>query len=182
MKSDRWEFPRHRLKFFNILGEGAFGQVWRCEAVDIDGTYIPHHIILYTCSMYMHIHTVGIIYIYLCHFRTDGYFMFRFAVLCTFIIPREPTNTQHIKKERRKLRRKNYVHMKYWSVGYDCTYETFYINCVYAHKFNNLNYLLEMEEFWYTFVHFIAFKINEVKICWRASFIRRVGLECRLGV
>lgn len=34
---DRWEFPRHRLKFFNILGEGAFGQVWRCEATDIDG-------------------------------------------------------------------------------------------------------------------------------------------------
>lgn len=34
---DRWEFPRHRLKFFNILGEGAFGQVWRCEAADIDG-------------------------------------------------------------------------------------------------------------------------------------------------
>uniref|UniRef100_A0A034WTS2 receptor protein-tyrosine kinase n=1 Tax=Bactrocera dorsalis TaxID=27457 RepID=A0A034WTS2_BACDO len=32
-----WEFPRHRLKFFNILGEGAFGQVWRCEANDIDG-------------------------------------------------------------------------------------------------------------------------------------------------
>lgn len=34
---DRWEFPRHRLKVFNILGEGAFGQVWRCEASDIDG-------------------------------------------------------------------------------------------------------------------------------------------------
>lgn len=53
---DRWEFPRHRLKVFNILGEGkysssrsflkfsffecnlgAFGQVWRCEANDIDG-------------------------------------------------------------------------------------------------------------------------------------------------
>ncbi|KAJ3640586.1 hypothetical protein Zmor_027142 [Zophobas morio] len=34
---DRWEFPRHRLKFFNILGEGAFGQVWKCEAIDIDG-------------------------------------------------------------------------------------------------------------------------------------------------
>ncbi|XP_075147381.1 tyrosine kinase receptor Cad96Ca isoform X2 [Haematobia irritans] len=33
---DHWEFPRHRLKFFNILGEGAFGQVWRCEATDID--------------------------------------------------------------------------------------------------------------------------------------------------
>ncbi|XP_054738114.1 tyrosine kinase receptor Cad96Ca isoform X1 [Anastrepha obliqua] len=33
----RWEFPRHRLKFFNILGEGAFGQVWRCEAIDVDG-------------------------------------------------------------------------------------------------------------------------------------------------
>ncbi|XP_017781118.1 PREDICTED: tyrosine kinase receptor Cad96Ca [Nicrophorus vespilloides] len=35
-ESDRWEFPRHRLKFFNILGEGAFGQVWKCEALDID--------------------------------------------------------------------------------------------------------------------------------------------------
>jgi len=34
---DRWEFPRHRLKVFNILGEGCFGQVWRCEALDIDG-------------------------------------------------------------------------------------------------------------------------------------------------
>ncbi|XP_058982601.1 tyrosine kinase receptor Cad96Ca isoform X2 [Musca domestica] len=31
------EFPRHRLKFFHILGEGAFGQVWRCEATDIGG-------------------------------------------------------------------------------------------------------------------------------------------------
>ena len=39
-KYDGWEFPRHRLKFFNILGEGAFGQVWRCEATDIDGKYI----------------------------------------------------------------------------------------------------------------------------------------------
>ncbi|XP_032288741.1 tyrosine kinase receptor Cad96Ca isoform X2 [Drosophila virilis] len=36
--TDQWEFPRHRLKFFNILGEGAFGQVWRCEATDIDGS------------------------------------------------------------------------------------------------------------------------------------------------
>ncbi|XP_060645798.1 tyrosine kinase receptor Cad96Ca [Drosophila nasuta] len=36
--SDQWEFPRHRLKFFNILGEGAFGQVWRCEATDLDGS------------------------------------------------------------------------------------------------------------------------------------------------
>nr|CAD7257877.1 unnamed protein product [Timema shepardi] len=35
--ADRWEFPRHRLKVFNILGEGCFGQVWRCEAQDIDG-------------------------------------------------------------------------------------------------------------------------------------------------
>ncbi|XP_018322259.1 tyrosine kinase receptor Cad96Ca [Agrilus planipennis] len=34
---DPWEFPRHRLKVFNILGEGAFGQVWKCEATDIDG-------------------------------------------------------------------------------------------------------------------------------------------------
>lgn len=35
--SDLWEFPRHRLKFFNILGEGAFGQVWRCEATGMNG-------------------------------------------------------------------------------------------------------------------------------------------------
>lgn len=35
--SDPWEFPRHRLKFFNILGEGAFGQVWKCEATYTNG-------------------------------------------------------------------------------------------------------------------------------------------------
>ncbi|KAH8383943.1 hypothetical protein KR009_011376 [Drosophila setifemur] len=35
---DLWEFPRYRLKFFNILGEGAFGQVWRCEATNINGS------------------------------------------------------------------------------------------------------------------------------------------------
>lgn len=36
-RGDKWEFPRHHLKVFNILGEGCFGQVWRCEALDIDG-------------------------------------------------------------------------------------------------------------------------------------------------
>ncbi|XP_078041064.1 tyrosine kinase receptor Cad96Ca [Augochlora pura] len=36
-QEDKWEFPRHRLKVFNILGEGCFGQVWKCEALDIDG-------------------------------------------------------------------------------------------------------------------------------------------------
>lgn len=39
---DNWEFPRHRLKFFNILGEGCFGQVWKCEAQDIDGKSGPN--------------------------------------------------------------------------------------------------------------------------------------------
>ncbi|XP_015113457.1 tyrosine kinase receptor Cad96Ca [Diachasma alloeum] len=34
---DSWEFPRHRLKVFSILGEGCFGQVWKSEAIDIDG-------------------------------------------------------------------------------------------------------------------------------------------------
>lgn len=34
---DEWEFPRHRLRIFNIVGEGAFGQVWRAQATDIDG-------------------------------------------------------------------------------------------------------------------------------------------------
>ncbi|XP_048478841.1 tyrosine kinase receptor Cad96Ca isoform X3 [Plutella xylostella] len=35
--ADEWEFPRHRLRIFNIVGEGAFGQVWRANAIDIDG-------------------------------------------------------------------------------------------------------------------------------------------------
>lgn len=38
-QADRWEFPRHRLKVFHILGEGCFGQVWKCEAIDIDGEF-----------------------------------------------------------------------------------------------------------------------------------------------
>ncbi|XP_012266397.1 tyrosine kinase receptor Cad96Ca isoform X2 [Athalia rosae] len=38
---DNWEFPRHRLKIFNILGEGCFGQVWKCEAQDIAGKTGP---------------------------------------------------------------------------------------------------------------------------------------------
>lgn len=34
---DKWEFPRHKLRIFNIVGEGAFGQVWRAQALDIAG-------------------------------------------------------------------------------------------------------------------------------------------------
>ena len=34
---DRWEFPRHQLKILSKLGEGSFGQVWKCEAENIDG-------------------------------------------------------------------------------------------------------------------------------------------------
>ena len=34
---DRWEFPRHQLKILSMLGEGSFGQVWKCEAENIDG-------------------------------------------------------------------------------------------------------------------------------------------------
>lgn len=33
----KWEYPRHRLKIFGILGEGCFGQVWKCETEDIGG-------------------------------------------------------------------------------------------------------------------------------------------------
>ncbi|XP_012061723.1 PREDICTED: tyrosine kinase receptor Cad96Ca [Atta cephalotes] len=40
-QEDKWEFPRHRLKVFNILGEGCFGQVWKCEALGIDGKSGP---------------------------------------------------------------------------------------------------------------------------------------------
>ena len=34
---DGWEFPRHHLNVINILGEGCFGQVWKCEALNIAG-------------------------------------------------------------------------------------------------------------------------------------------------
>ena len=34
----QWEFPRHHLHFKDILGEGCFGQVWRCEATNICGS------------------------------------------------------------------------------------------------------------------------------------------------
>ncbi len=30
-----WEFPRHHLHFIDILGEGCFGQVWKCDALNI---------------------------------------------------------------------------------------------------------------------------------------------------
>ncbi|XP_011312688.1 tyrosine kinase receptor Cad96Ca [Fopius arisanus] len=40
-QDDAWEFPRHRLKVFSILGEGCFGQVWKSEATDIDGKSGP---------------------------------------------------------------------------------------------------------------------------------------------
>lgn len=32
--NDPWEIPRKNLRFTSILGEGNFGQVWRCEVVD----------------------------------------------------------------------------------------------------------------------------------------------------
>jgi len=41
IKLDPWEFPRHHLKVFNILGEGCFGQVWKCEAMAIAGREGP---------------------------------------------------------------------------------------------------------------------------------------------
>jgi len=37
-EKDKWEFPRHHLKFYGILGEGCFGQVWKCEALNIEGS------------------------------------------------------------------------------------------------------------------------------------------------
>lgn len=35
--SDEWEFPRKSLLFSRILGEGNFGQVWLCDAIDTCG-------------------------------------------------------------------------------------------------------------------------------------------------
>jgi len=34
---DEWEFPRHHLHVISILGEGCFGQVWKCQALNIAG-------------------------------------------------------------------------------------------------------------------------------------------------
>ncbi|XP_035207617.1 tyrosine kinase receptor Cad96Ca-like, partial [Stegodyphus dumicola] len=31
----KWEFPRHHLRFLGLLGEGCFGQVWKCEALNL---------------------------------------------------------------------------------------------------------------------------------------------------
>ena len=31
---------RHHLKIYGILGEGCFGQVWKCEALNIDGVKV----------------------------------------------------------------------------------------------------------------------------------------------
>lgn len=61
--------------------------------------------------------------------------------------------------------------------------ETFFFSFTYKMcmliNLITLNYLLEMEEFRNTLEHFIAFKINEVKICWIASF---VCTTCRTNV
>ncbi|KAK7590136.1 hypothetical protein V9T40_001749 [Parthenolecanium corni] len=38
---DKWEIPRHHIKVFSILGEGCFGQVWKCEALGIDNKEGP---------------------------------------------------------------------------------------------------------------------------------------------
>lgn len=37
---DGWEFPRHHLHVISILGEGCFGQVWKCQALGIAGLCI----------------------------------------------------------------------------------------------------------------------------------------------
>ncbi|CAL1260865.1 unnamed protein product [Larinioides sclopetarius] len=29
----KWEFPRHHLRFLGLLGEGCFGQVWKCDTL-----------------------------------------------------------------------------------------------------------------------------------------------------
>ena len=36
--------PRHHLKIYGILGEGCFGQVWKCEALNIDGVKVSFNL------------------------------------------------------------------------------------------------------------------------------------------
>lgn len=48
-KEDRqWEFPRHHLMFKDILGEGCFGQVWRCEATNLCNSEGPQTVAVKT--------------------------------------------------------------------------------------------------------------------------------------
>jgi hypothetical protein len=42
-EENKWEFPRHHLRILGILGEGCFGQVWKCEALNVAGAF-PHHL------------------------------------------------------------------------------------------------------------------------------------------
>lgn len=37
---DPWEIPRHHVRVCSILGEGSFGQVWKCEAYNVPGETI----------------------------------------------------------------------------------------------------------------------------------------------
>ncbi|XP_043274932.1 serine-rich adhesin for platelets-like isoform X2 [Venturia canescens] len=36
-ESERWEFPRDKLRLQTVLGQGNFGQVWKAEADDLTG-------------------------------------------------------------------------------------------------------------------------------------------------
>ncbi|VVC41154.1 Hypothetical protein CINCED_3A002845 [Cinara cedri] len=36
-ETDPWEIPRHHVRVCSILGEGSFGQVWKCEAYNVMG-------------------------------------------------------------------------------------------------------------------------------------------------
>lgn len=36
-KDDSWEIPRHYLRICSMLGEGCFGQVWKCEVTNDKG-------------------------------------------------------------------------------------------------------------------------------------------------
>lgn len=36
-EADPWEIPRTHIRVCSILGEGSFGQVWKCEATHSKG-------------------------------------------------------------------------------------------------------------------------------------------------
>lgn len=43
-----WDFPRHQLTFFDVLGEGAFGKVYHCKAINIGGIEGVHKVAVKT--------------------------------------------------------------------------------------------------------------------------------------
>ena len=48
-----WEYPRNKISLEEVLGSGAFGEVWLAKAIGIRGETFRHHISLKTIVNHM---------------------------------------------------------------------------------------------------------------------------------